>query len=160
MLRFLAARGEHRQIGASTDPAAVAALAALAALAQLQQLAHSVSDAIAVAPQPAWLASAASAVDPASDASAAAPAELSAHLTAEPSDPASAAASAELSAHLAAEPSAPDVDPPELPAYIDPPLLHWALLSYTLALVDVPLLVKLPATTSWLVAQQRARWLA
>ena len=119
-----AAQGEHRQIGASTDPAAVAALAALAALAQLQQLAHSVSDAIAVVPQPAWLASTASAIDPASDASTTAPTKLSAHLTAEPSNPASAAASVELSAHPAAKPSTPNVDPPKLPAHIDPPLLH------------------------------------
>lgn len=55
-----AAQGECRQIGASTDPAAVA-------LAALAQLAHPRSEAIVAAPQPVWLASAASAVDPASD---------------------------------------------------------------------------------------------
>ena len=106
-----AAQGECRQIGASTDPAAVAALAALA---------QPVPDAIFAAPQPAWLTSAASAADPASDASTtnpagpADPAELpnpaSAADPAKLPDPISAANPAELSTYLA--------------SIIDPPLLY------------------------------------
>ena len=80
----------------------------VAALAQLQQLAHPITDAIAAAPQPAWLTSTASAADLASDASAANPAG--------PADP------AKLPNPIFT------VDPAKLSIYlisfIDPPLLY------------------------------------
>ena len=109
-----AAQGEYRQIGASTNPAAVAALA------QLQQLAHPMTDAITAAPQPAWLTSAASAADLASDASAVNPAG--------PVDPAELPNPASTADPTKLPNPASTADPTKLSTYlvsfIDPPLLY------------------------------------